>query len=73
MYTNISEYIDICRIKRGNMKKSELAERTGQTLSNMTSKHSRNVFKTSELEKIAEAFGADLRIEFVDKEGNPIA
>ena len=26
-----------------------------------------------ELEKIAEAFGADLRIEFVDKDGNPIA
>lgn len=74
MNTNIREYIDICRIKKGNMSKSELARRTGQTPTNMSIKHGRGVYKVSELEKIAAAFDADLKIEFIDKTtGQPIA
>ena len=73
MHTNIREYIDICRIKKGNMPKSELARLTGQSLANMATKHSRGVYKVSELEKIAAAFDAELKIEFVDKNtGIPI-
>ena len=55
------------------MSEAELARRTGQTPQNMNNKYKRNTFKISELEKVAEALGADWRISFVDKEtGEPI-
>lgn len=31
MHTNIREYINLCRVKRGNMTEAELARRTGQS------------------------------------------
>jgi len=59
-------------VKRGNMSEAELARRTGQTPQNMTNKYRRNVFKVSELEKIAEALDAELVMYFIDKEtGEP--
>ncbi len=70
---DVREYIKLCCVKRGNMSEAELARRTGQTPQNMNNKYKRNTFKVSELEKVAEALGADLRISFVDKEtGEPI-
>jgi hypothetical protein len=73
MHTNIREYINLCRVKRGNMSEAELARRTGQTPQNMNNKYRRDTFKISELEKIAEAMDADLQISFIDKEtGKPI-
>lgn len=70
---DIREYIRICCVKRGNISEAELARRTGQTPQNMNNKHKRNTFKVSELEKIAEALGAELSIRFIDKEtGEPI-
>lgn len=73
MNTNVREYINLCRVKKGNMTESELARRTGQTPQNLSNKYKRNAFKISELEKVADAFGADLRISFVDREtGEPI-
>ena len=73
MHTNVSEYIKLCRVKRENMTEAELARRTGQTPQNMNNKYKRNAFKVSELEKVAEALGADLKISFIDKEtGEPI-
>jgi len=70
--TNIREYIRLCMVKRGNMSEAELARRTGQTPQNMTNKYRRNVFKVSELEKIAEALDAELVMYFIDKEtGEP--
>jgi hypothetical protein len=55
------------------MSEAELARRTGQTPQNLNNKYKRNTFKVSELEKIAEAFDAELRIQFIDKEtGEPI-
>lgn len=70
---DVREYIKLCCVKRGNMSEAELARRTGQTPQNMNNKYKRNTFKISELEKVAEAIGADLRISFVDKEtGEPI-
>ena len=70
---DVREYIKLCCVKRGNMSEAELARRTGQTPQNMSNKHKRNTFKISELEKIAEALDAELKISFIDKEtGEPI-
>lgn len=73
MHTDVREYINLCRVKRGNMSEAELARKTGQTPQNMNNKHKRNTFKISELEKIAEALDAELKISFIDREtGKPI-
>lgn len=70
---DVREYINLCRVKRGNMTEAELARRTGQTPQNMNNKYKRNTFKVSELEKIADAMDADLRIQFIDRDtGDPI-
>ena len=73
MHTDVREYINLCRVKKGNISESELARRTGQTPQNINNKYKRGTFKTSELEKVAEAFNADLKIQFIDREtGEPI-
>lgn len=70
---DVREYIKLCCVKRGNISEAELARRTRQTPQNMNNKHKRNTFKVSELEKIAEALDAELKISFIDKEtGEPI-
>lgn len=70
---DVREYIKLCCVKKGNVSEAELARRTGQTPQNMNNKYKRNTFKVSELEKVAEALGADLKISFIDKEtGEPI-
>lgn len=73
MHTDVREYINLCRVKKGNITEAELARRTGQTPQNMNNKYKRNTFKISELEKVAEALGAELKISFIDNEtGEPI-
>lgn len=73
MHTDVREYINLCRVKKGNMTEADLARRTGQTPQNMNNKYKRNTFKISELQKVAEAMDADLKISFIDKEtGKPI-
>ncbi len=73
MHTDVREYINLCRVKRDNMTEAELARRTGQTPQNMNNKYKRNTFKISELQKVAEAMDAELKISFIDKEtGMPI-
>lgn len=70
---DIREYINLCRVKKGNISEAELARRTGQTPQNMNNKYRRNTFKISELEKVADALDADLEIKFIDREtGAPI-
>lgn len=70
---DVREYINLCRVKRGNISEAELARRTGQTPQNMHNKYKRNTFKVAELEKIADALDADLKIVFVDRStGEPI-
>jgi hypothetical protein len=45
----------------------------GQTPQNLHNKYRRNVFKVSELEKVADALDADLQIQFIDKTtGEPL-
>ena len=65
---DVREYIKLCCVKKGNISEAELARRTGQTPQNMNNKYKRNTFKVSELEKVAEALGAELKISFIDKE-----
>ena len=73
MHTDVREYINLCRVKKGNISEAELARRTGQTPQNMNNKYKRNTFKIAELEKVAEAMDAELKIVFVDNEtGEPI-
>ncbi len=70
---DVREYINLCRVKKGNMSESELARRMGQTPQNLNNKYKRNTFKISELEKVAAALDAELKIEFIDNEtGKPI-
>lgn len=70
---DVREYIKLCCVKRGDISEAELARRTGQTPQNMNNKYRRNTFKISELEKVADALGADLKITFVDRDtGKPI-
>ena len=68
MHTDVREYINLCRVKKGNMTEAELARRTGQTPQNMNNKYKRKTFKISELQKIAEAMDAELKVSFIDKE-----
>ncbi len=68
MHTDVREYINLCRVKKGNISEAELARRTGQTPQNMNNKYKRNTFKIAELERVAEALGAELKISFVDKD-----
>ena len=70
MHTDVREYINLCRVKKGNISEAELARRTGQTPQNMNNKYNRNTFKISELEKVAEALGAELKIQFIDTSTN---
>ena len=70
MHTDVREYINLCRVKKGNISEAELARRTGQTPQNMNNKYKRNTFKISELEKVAEALGAELKLQFIDTSTN---
>ena len=70
MHTDVREYINLCRVKKGNISEAELARRTGQTPQNMNNKYKRNTFKISELEKVAEALGEELKIQFIDTSTN---
>ena len=73
MHTDVREYINLCRVKKGNISEAELARRTGQTPQNMNNKYKRNTFKIYKKEKVAEALDAELKIQFIDKEtGKPI-
>ena len=61
--------IRIAMIKKNIKSLSELAGRMENcSPQNLHNKMKRDNFSESEMHKIAEALGADLRIEFVDKE-----
>ena len=66
---NISEIIKILCVKK-EISVAELSVKLGNTKQNLFNKLYRNDMKVSDLEKIAEALGCDLKITFVDKPGN---
>ena len=51
-----------------NVTLVELSGRLGTTFQNLGAKFKRNNFKISDLEKISDALGYDLKIEFIKKE-----
>ena len=67
---NISEYIDLCLVKRNKMSHAELARKTEQLPQVLHRKFKNDSFKISELEKIARALDAHLEIRFIDNETN---
>lgn len=69
----LTEYIQKCT-KKKNLTYTKLAELTGQSQSNLANKLKRGYLMTNELEKIADAMGADLEMRFLDRiTGKPIA
>ena len=69
----LTENIRLC-LKKKNLTATKLAELTGQSQSNLANKLKRGYLMTNELEKIADAMGADLEMRFLDRmTGKPIA
>ena len=65
----LEQKIRIAMIKKNIKSLSELAGKMENcSPQNLHNKMKRDNFSESEMHKIAEALGADLRIEFVDKE-----
>lgn len=52
---------------RRSLVMGAIAESTGQTRQNFSNKMKRGDFKESELRRIAEALGCELKISFIDK------
>lgn len=64
---NIAETIKILCVRRG-ISVAELSVRLGNSKQNLFNKLYRNDMKLSDVEKIAEALGADLSLKFIDKQ-----
>lgn len=72
MGVNINTYIAMCRA-RYNISESELAKRLNMSRQSLNAKVHRGTYNSSDLEKIACAFDAELRVSFIDKTtGEPI-
>ena len=61
------EKIEFLRQRRG-LKKSDLADATGQTRQNLANKMDRGNFSEKELSGFADVLGCDLKIVFVDRQ-----
>ncbi len=68
---DISEKIRILAIKN-HTTVQQIAERSGQSSANLYNKMGRNTFKVAELERLAEAVGCGLEINFVLPNGEKI-
>lgn len=68
---DISEKIRILAIK-SHMSVQQIAELSGQSAANLYNKMGRNNFKISELERVAEAAGCSIEINFVLPDGTKI-
>ena len=68
---DISEKIRILAIKN-HITVQQIAEKSGQSSANLYNKMSRNTFKVSELERLAQAVDCDLEINFVLPNGEKI-
>ena len=68
---DIAEKIRILAIKQ-KISVAEIAERSNQSNSNLYNKMNRNDFKMSELQRIADAVGVGLEINFVLPNGEKL-
>lgn len=70
---DITKEIKKCLVEK-NLTIKALATGTNQKQQNMTNKLRRGDFRVSELEAIASVLGADLKIQFIDRQtGQPLA
>ena len=70
---DLTKYIKLCCVQKGDISGAELARRAGLTRQNLTNKYTANKFSNYDLEKIAGALDADLLIQFIDRSsGKPI-
>lgn len=63
---DMTEYIRILLVKRGNMTETELAKRIGTSPQNIHNKFKRNNFTMKDLQEIATALDCDLDVRFID-------
>ena len=68
---DLAEKIRILAIKQ-KVPVSEIAKRSGQSSSNLYNKMLRNDFKLSELQRVADALGVGLEVNFVLPSGEKI-
>ena len=68
MKNNLTEKLKIAMIKQG-VNQIELAQRVGQTQSNLSQKMVANNFKLSEYEKLVTALGCELEITIITPNG----
>lgn len=66
MHMDMTEYIRILLVKRGNMTETELAKRIGTSPQNIHNKFKRNNFTMKDLQEIATALDCDLDVRFID-------
>ena len=67
MHMDMTEYIRIILVKRGNMTETELARRINTSPQNIHNKFKRNNFTMKDLQEIADALDCDLQIRFIDR------
>lgn len=67
---DLTKYIKLCCVQKGDISGAELARRTGLTRQNLTNKYTANKFSNYDLEKIAEALDSHLEIKFIDNQTN---
>ena len=63
---DMTEYIRIILVKRGNMTETELARRINTSPQNIHNKFKRNNFTMKDLQEISNALDCDLDIRFID-------
>ena len=63
---NIIKDIKILLLKE-NMNQTEIANKIGTTQANLSKKFKNNTLYSKDIEKIADALGYDLKLEFIKK------
>ena len=70
---DIVGYIKRCCTVRGISSVADISRATGMTMQSICNKYSRKKFSNEDLDLIADALGADLQIQFIDRQtGQPL-
>ena len=70
---DIIEYIKLCCVKKNDVSLRQTAIKAGISPQNLSNKIAKKSFYVRDIEKLADALGADLQISFVDRiTGKPI-
>ena len=70
---DIIEYIKLCCVKKNDVSLRQTAIKAGISPQNLSNKIAKKSFYVRDIERLADALGADLQISFVDRiTGKPI-